>query len=258
MNLNSSVEIDRADYRVELDPANPGHFLAVCGIAKLHSALDPLAVSWFETVDGKSVFCGSTMSAQEEDRIPLSAITGKFAESGVYERGGGAVEIEAFGLTIDWWIRQNAPNLKTWAGRQNPAKTLKSLLALAQYLLEADDGLLTQVGVISNSPFNYDPNLLLEETQLNWSRDVQRHRRIYDAIAASGRNSTQLVSRRRPKVQCGRPVAFPANCRALDRIASFRRSADGSGVSGRFLQVCFVARAAAVAGSCDLADSADR
>ena len=171
----ATIEVDRADYRVELNPANPGHFLAVCGIAKLHSEMDSLAVSWFETDDDGAVsFCGSTMSSLEEDRIPLAAITDKLVESEISERPRRTVELAGFALTIDWWTRENSPNLKTWAGAQNPAKMLTRLLNLTGSLPENRSDLLTQTAPIDKSPFNYDANLILEETNLHWSRDAAK------------------------------------------------------------------------------------
>jgi len=98
-----------------LDPANPGHYFACCGLFELASRLYPEATARFDgnrfiihaptTLESLfEVITSSDIAAVYEDDRPLTPI-----------------RIARLGLYLDWWRHEgvNIGKLKTWAGQMS-------------------------------------------------------------------------------------------------------------------------------------------
>jgi CRISPR-associated endonuclease/helicase Cas3 len=110
-----------------LDPLNPGHFFACCGLFELASRLVPEALAWFEQKDGQWYF--HLAHTPTLDELINQLTTAKIIILDENDNHS-AVEIEEpFSLVLDWWRYENLSTgrLKTWAGQMKASSILLSL-----------------------------------------------------------------------------------------------------------------------------------
>lgn len=110
-----------------INPANPGHYFACCGLFELSSRLAPDALAWFEqtTVDFRFHLTNTSPLADLLDRITSAEI--KTLDS---TDNHSAVEIASpFALRLDWWRYENRSvgKLKTWAGQMKASSIITTL-----------------------------------------------------------------------------------------------------------------------------------
>lgn len=118
-----------ADYTLALDPRNPGHYFACCGLLELAETMAPGAEACFRhdartftiSTDVRLPVRGLRLAAraQAEDNEALEPL--------IVEHGGGRVY-------LDWWLNEThaeKSRLKTWGGQQTPRRVLEELLRLA-------------------------------------------------------------------------------------------------------------------------------
>lgn len=127
---------------IVVNPANPGHYFACCGILELASRLSPEALAWFEqdTTTGQWRFhlANTRPLADVLERITA-------AEIQVLDKtdNHSAVEITSpFDVRLDWWRYENRTTgkLKTWAGQMKASSILATLSNEVNTAIPLQDG----------------------------------------------------------------------------------------------------------------------
>lgn len=131
--INSQQEIAPA-ITLAINPANPGHYFACCGIFELASRLVPDTLAWFEqTSEGFSFHLACALSFDDLIGKIVSAEITTVDDADNHS----AVELASpFDLRLDWWRYENrfVGKLKTWAGQMKASSiitTLQGALKLA-------------------------------------------------------------------------------------------------------------------------------
>lgn len=167
---NSAVPTPTETISLRLNPANPGHYFACCGLFELAAALDPEVSAQFSK-DG-SVFhiTNSALSPAELlNEIVTSEITGLDSE----DRPLTPLLISLIGrdakqrsIRIDWWRHEGSliGKLKPWAGQMSVRdiaddmrETLKRELAL-NTSITLEDVLFLSSTANDSEPFYFDAN----------------------------------------------------------------------------------------------------
>lgn len=121
------------DYRIDLDPRNPGQFLACCGLFELADLAAPGGSAYFSddclhfTLQTEAAFPPPLLSLKEAGSL----------EDKPYDEGLEPLELEAYGKAIDlnWWLvptLTKKSDLKTHGGPQKP-RDLQKLLDVLEY-----------------------------------------------------------------------------------------------------------------------------
>lgn len=117
------------EYRLALDPRNPGQFFACCGLFELSELLADGGEAWFDD-DGREYLLRTDAALPPVD-LKLAQPSGDTAkpdplESLVLNVGGKR-------LDLNWWRNETLTDkstLKTWGGQQTPRRVLDQLLPL--------------------------------------------------------------------------------------------------------------------------------
>jgi hypothetical protein len=118
------------EYRIPLDPFNPGQYLACCGLFELAELVAPGGEAQFE---GGSIFALRTDALLPPKRLallPRSSLDGK-----PYDAKIEPLTLDVSGSTfiLNWWLNETLSEksaLKTWGGQQRPREVLGELLRL--------------------------------------------------------------------------------------------------------------------------------
>ena len=142
------------EYSLELEPRNPGLFLACCGLFELADLLAPGACAWF--AEGGRQFHLHTLAALPPAELNLDPPPDFRQVS--YDSTLEPLTIRADGhaLTLDWWLnppRSDKSVLKTWGGQQSSRGVMTELLNRLRSLTFAE---LTQHRVYAKSRFGVD------------------------------------------------------------------------------------------------------
>lgn len=119
------------EYRIAIDPRNPGLFFACCGLFEIAELLAPGGIAGFE--DGGRVFRLETEAQMPPARPELEPAT---AESEArYERTLEPLRLRCGErkLRLNWWLNATETDksgLKTWGGQQTPRRMLQEVLDL--------------------------------------------------------------------------------------------------------------------------------
>lgn len=162
-----------AEHTLSLDPRNPGHYFACCGLIEIAEASAPGSEAWFSDA-------GRTFTVATEARLPPSELRLAPRAEGVdSDLTLEPLVVEAAGrpLYLDWWLNEthaNKSRLKTWGGQQTPRGVVEELLRLAEAGLKTEDlfnfGIFTKtrLGVDARSAWDaldagYSPNDLNQD-----------------------------------------------------------------------------------------------
>lgn len=142
------------EYSLELDPRNPGMFLACCGLFELADLLAPGASACF--TEGGHRFHLHTKADLPPAHFDLDPPP-DFSQV-PYEKAIEPLTLRADGraLTLDWWLnpmRTDKSILKTWGGQQTSRGVMTELLALLRPLSVAE---LSHYRVYAKSRFGVD------------------------------------------------------------------------------------------------------
>ncbi|MGI9070229.1 MAG: hypothetical protein ACR2JB_02590 [Bryobacteraceae bacterium] len=119
------------EYRLLLDPRNPGQFLACCGLFEIAELLNPGGLATFQKD-------GTEFLLQSSATLPPS----EFALTDASDKNGSAHDptLEPLELTVgnelialNWWLNETLTKksgFKTWGGQQTPRRVLNELLRL--------------------------------------------------------------------------------------------------------------------------------
>ena len=153
------------ELRIPIDPCNPGQFFACCGLLELAATRSPDTLARFE-VSARVPRSGQfVLTGCEPDKIGCALDEIRAAECAAADAGKGvedsiapvALGIGGRPIVLDWWLdefRQEATQLKCWAGNQTSIKILRDLVPqLPAAALEQ----LMGVGVMSSTRLGVDP-----------------------------------------------------------------------------------------------------
>src|SRR5690606_29293875 len=129
-----------------LNPANPGHYFACCGLFELAARLSPDALAWFERTDtGFRFHLANTPPltdllekitaaeiAAESSEPDLEGDTDDDADDDEGEKEASAPPLlirSPFDLRLDWWTTTSSETsaLKVWAGSMKVLRIAKSM-----------------------------------------------------------------------------------------------------------------------------------
>jgi hypothetical protein len=120
--------------RVNVDPANPGQFLACCGLLELADRLRPGAEGWFSD-DAREFRIAASGTLGE---LLGAVCAGEVRLVNTDDIYSSAVDLPAFGLRLDWWSDAGWPEfdpgrgsrLKPWAGTMESAGIARAMHAV--------------------------------------------------------------------------------------------------------------------------------
>jgi CRISPR-associated endonuclease/helicase Cas3 len=120
-----------------VNPANPGHYFACCGLFELAARRSPDALAWFEqTQTGVRFHLANTPSLTELlEKITAAEITALDPEDAT----ASPIFIGApFNLRVDWWKTAGAETsaLKVWAGKMESPRIARAM----QKAIRLEDG----------------------------------------------------------------------------------------------------------------------
>jgi len=114
---------------IALNPANPGHYFACCGLFELAARLSSDALAWFEKTD-------SGFRLHLANTAPLTDLLGKITAATIAsldpeDATASPIQIgDPFNLRIDWWKTADADTsaLKVWAGTMEAPRIARAML----------------------------------------------------------------------------------------------------------------------------------
>jgi len=176
---------------VKVDMTNPGQFFACCGLLELADRLWPGAEGWFEG-DRFLLYIGKHVENA------LYHILKKLSESTLdsdKSRGQGPlhpVRIEAFGLSLDWWIDGSGDKtpLKLWAGNQTSIGIMQTLQEASKTLLSIASSQVFDADQQLSGRFGVDPRAAWNALDIGFSPNTQSMKvasfPIVEMLAAAG------------------------------------------------------------------------
>jgi CRISPR-associated protein Csx14 len=156
------------DYRISLDPRNPGQYLACCGLFELADLAVPGAEAAFE--GDSSSFVLKTSAALPP--YPLSLAPGQSFDDKPYDATLEPLDLIFSGgaLTLNWWLNETLTDksgLKTWGGQQTPRRVFSELLRLLDNSTQF--GALFNTAVFTKSRFGVDARSAWEAIDAGYS-----------------------------------------------------------------------------------------
>jgi CRISPR-associated protein Csx14 len=119
------------EYRIPLNPSNPGQYFACCGLFELAELAAPGGEAEFE---GGSVFALRTDTSLPPQRLALLPHLDDKPYDATLEPLDLAFSGQA--LKLNWWVNETLgrkSRLKTWGGPQKPRIVFGELLSLLDY-----------------------------------------------------------------------------------------------------------------------------
>ena len=176
-----------AEYALSLDPRNPGHYFACCGLLELAEALAPASEAWFSD-DGRkfTIATGALLPPrglrlaprvdQNDVEVTLEPLIVEFIGGQLY---------------LDWWLNEThaeKSRLKTWGGQQTPRRVLEELLRLADGDVHFED--LFDFGIYTKTRLGVDGRSAWEALDAGYSpNDLNQDAMTYpwvEVLAAMG------------------------------------------------------------------------
>lgn len=171
-----------SEIRVPMDPCNPGHFYACCGLLELFSLENAAVESRFE-LNGDSARRGAFL-IRSESELELQTLLRNLKDAKLaylepeensaerYERSVRPVvlTINSKDFTLDWWFdwfRERTKDLKCWAGQVTTEKLMKEL----QFCLPPDStpDALFQIPEMMKTKFGVDPRSAWSSLDVGYS-----------------------------------------------------------------------------------------
>jgi CRISPR-associated protein Csx14 len=156
------------EYRISLNPRNPGQFFACCGLFELAE----LIASGAEAAFGKG---GTDFVLQGEAVLPpksLALETQPDLDDKPYDATLEPLDLLVAGkkLNLNWWLNETLTDkspLKTWGGQQTPRRVLDELLRRLDFSKPFDE--LFNTAVYTKSRFGVDARSAWEALDAGYS-----------------------------------------------------------------------------------------
>ena len=156
---------------IQVDPTNPGHFFACCGLLELAARMTPDAEGWFE--DGEFCIRGSGSL----DAVITAISTAELIQLKPSDVTASPIHIPApFDLRLDWWKSgdRDFAGLIVWAGTMESFRIARAMQhALRGGSFQSAD--LLNIGVIAYDPD--DPTKKVEPFYFDARRGPNAHSR---------------------------------------------------------------------------------
>lgn len=121
------------EHLLTLNPLNPGHFFACCGLLEISSLLDTASTAHFSN-HGRQFHLTTAATLPAALRLSENSdLDGKPYDK-TLEELHLFIAANPVLLTINWWLQDNQTgktSFKTWGGQQTPRAMLTELLSLA-------------------------------------------------------------------------------------------------------------------------------
>ena len=165
------------ELRIPLDPLNPGHFFACCGLFDLVGWDLPMVRGHFVCDEATPRRAHFILTSGE--RIDLAALLGS-VRGGSYEAlphdqkaiQPVAAHVNGRGLVLDWWLdtfQEGTSPLKCWAGQVTTGKLFADLPPLID--AAADPDALFYSPALTRSKFGIDPRSAWNALDFGFSPD---------------------------------------------------------------------------------------
>jgi CRISPR-associated protein Csx14 len=158
------------EYRIEIEPRNPGQYLACCGLLELADLAAPGAEARFDE-RGTTFLLRTDATSPPRD---LALLAPESWDGKPYDEALEPLTLACEGgpFALNWWLNQTLTEksaLKTWGGQQTPRRVLGELLRLLDHsksfecLFEASAYTKSRFGVDARSAWDaldagYSPN----------------------------------------------------------------------------------------------------
>ena len=113
-----------ANIRINVDPTNPGHFFACCGLLELANRVSEGAEGWFES----GAFC--IKSAASLGELVTAIAAAELVQTDKTDATASPIFMEApFRLRLDWWKMDDPAlsQLKVWAGTMESFRIARAM-----------------------------------------------------------------------------------------------------------------------------------
>jgi CRISPR-associated protein Csx14 len=156
------------EYRISLDPRNPGQFFACCGLFELAGLIAPGAEAAFGKDGADFVLQGDAVLPPES----LALETQPDLDDKPYDATIEPMDLIVAGkkLKLNWWLNETLTGksaLKTWGGQQTPRRVLEELLRHLDYSKPFDG--LFNTAVYTKSRFGVDARSAWEALDAGYS-----------------------------------------------------------------------------------------
>lgn len=153
------------EYRLTIDPHNPGMYFACCGLFEISELVAPGGRTWFGD-DGRQ-FTISTDAPLPPRSLTLLPARVKPADAALEPLDLGVGDHR---LALDWWLDEthtDKSSLKTWGGQQTPRRVLGELLRLLDHSVPLDA--IDRFPVYTKSRFGVDARSAWEAIDAGYS-----------------------------------------------------------------------------------------
>lgn len=163
-----------SEYRIRVDPRNPGLYFACCGLFEVAELLEPGGAAWFEA-DGRD-FCLRTAAPLPPDPPALEEASSEEGADSILAIEPLTLRFGARPVRLNWWLdnaEKEKSALKTWGGQQTSRSVLSGVLSLVNDVGSVPE--LFSASVFTTTRFGVDSRSAWEPIDLGYSpNDVAR------------------------------------------------------------------------------------
>jgi CRISPR-associated protein Csb3 len=174
------------EYRLTIDPRNPGMCFACCGLFEIAELIAPGGEAWFD--DNGRQFTISTNAPLPPRDLALLPAHGEPDDATLEPL---ELRMGDRRLSLDWWLDETHSEkgpLKTWGGQQTPRRVLGELLRLLDFSVSLD--VLDRFSVYTKSRFGVDARSAWEAIDAGYSpNDLGQNARTFpwiEVLAVAG------------------------------------------------------------------------
>lgn len=166
---------------IRIDPKNPGHFFAACGLFDLSAEVNPDVEARFDLShrtprQGKFVLAGIEVGDLKKQIGALVSATYSAAVDEPELNAILPIRVDLGGrvVTLNWWLREfqdRAVALKGWGGQVTSLKLFRDLAKACE--VPTDLGGIFEMGKPTSSRFGVDPRSAWNTIDLGYSPNEQ-------------------------------------------------------------------------------------
>jgi CRISPR-associated protein Csx14 len=217
---------------IRMDPVNPGHFYACCGLIELFDLLGAHTLSRFEVSPTRPRI--AEFELRSEKQLDLRSLLGQLRQASfdLVDHSNNAVRPIRINLTsgellLDWWFdsfRLKTTSVKCWAGQVTTEKLITELLRGIEP--DTDSATLFSSSRMMTTRFGIDPRSAWNALDLGYSPNEhqQKNAKTYPAVEVLGAIGLQGF---RPNAESRDSVEYRLWNRWLPRVPARRAALMG-------------------------------